>query len=150
MSLTKVSSGMIADQPAFSAKSTTNQTGYASGTVLAFDTKEFDTGTCFSTSTNRFTPNVAGYYFINANAYLRGAATAVSYADMQLKKNGTLLLSGPSAGIFSTAEAICGITMIVYMNGTTDYLEVAVNYGNGASQYINSGAYFQGFLARAA
>lgn len=68
MSLTKVSSGMIADQPAFSAYQSVAQT-LASTTItkITFTTEEFDTNSCYDTSTSRFTPTVAGYYQINGS-----------------------------------------------------------------------------------
>ena len=52
--------------PAFSAYIASPQTVTSSTWTKAnFDTKEYDTASCYSTSTNAFTPTVAGYYQVN-------------------------------------------------------------------------------------
>ena len=74
--------------PAFSAytlsiQSVSNNTN----TKIVFDVKEYDTASCFSTSTYRFTPNVAGYYMFMMSLRLNG--NIPSYFDTWVYKNGS-------------------------------------------------------------
>lgn len=93
-------------------------------TKVAFSVEEFDTGANFDSTTNsRFQPIVAGYYQINWGVNIN-ATNTLSTAASSLYKNGAqykqgVAYVGPAISTFaSTGSAI------VYMNGTTDYLEI--------------------------
>ena len=114
-------------------------------TKVQLNAELFDTANAFNTSTNRFTPLVAGYYQINAQpggidtTYSGGNASAIY-------KNGVYY---SSAYIANTG--IPTISNLVYLNGSTDYVELYVYLGT--SQNLTAGAgvnYLSGFLARAA
>jgi len=135
--------------PIFSARPTTNQTITSSTwTKVNFGTENFDSASCYDTGTSIFTPNVAGYYQISI---VFGTATSVTLMGLLLRKNNADFRYGsviPSTGN-STAATWSGL---VYMNGTTDYLDV---YGflGGTTPQTNSNvtvSVFEGFLARAA
>ena len=119
--------------PAFSARATTGQAiTSATFTKVTFDTEDFDTNNNFASS--RFTPTVAGYYQINSTACCY-AATTITRAINALYKNGSILLRlsdiQTGAGTFITTTG----SAVVYMNGTTDYLEIYVWItGTGALQ----------------
>lgn len=120
----KVGGTRILAGPAFSATRTTDQTGITSNTwtKVQFNVELFDTSNSFDPVTNyRFTPNIAGYYQINANATV--TAIGLTYGLLRVYKNGSQFsLSSyvPNAG----NDVGCQSSFIVYMNGTTDYLEV--------------------------
>jgi len=131
--------------PAFSVHANSNQSvTTATSTKMLFQTEVFDTNNNFASST--FTPTVAGYY--QFNAYL-SPNSAVTRMLVMLYKNGSrvnILLDGTS--IPSTG----GGGTILYLNGTTDYVEV---YGrlDGTSPAFNGASdstYFSGFLVRSA
>jgi hypothetical protein len=107
--------------PAFSVYSTTGQSPSAGvWTKIAWNTEEFDTANCFDLSTERFTPNVAGYYQISGAADLDGSSAQGLLLGVY--KNGSLY---KYLG-FSYTElemGFCG-SVLVYMNGTTDYVEL--------------------------
>ena len=131
---------MTAAGPAFSAKPDgAGQSLPASIlTKVLFNTEEFDTANCFAGS--RFTPNVAGYYQINA--VVSAAATVL----VNLHKNGSLYKRG-----LQNTQQSTGISCLVYLNGTTDYVEVFAL--NATTNTVNSDpaiSYFDGFLARPA
>jgi hypothetical protein len=114
-------------------------------TKVPFNTEDFDTASCFDTSTNRFTPNVAGYYQINLFVAL-GAATST---QATIRKNGTSIV----LGWYMVNQASYGGMAfdVVYMNGTTDYIEGFMFVS--ANSTIAGGSAFtgmSGFLARAA
>ena len=145
-----VTATMAIDGPAFSAYQSTSQSiATTTYTKIQFQTELWDTANCFdNSSTYRFTPNVAGYYQVN------GGATTVTTSTtliVDLYKNGS---SYTRLGYgFPTAPNVYG-TSQVYLNGSTDYVELYVFQGAATQNLSNNTApiatYFQGFLVRAA
>lgn len=89
-------------------------------TKITFDTEDWDTGSCFTSNT--FTPNVAGYYQINAAIYPE--TTSAGEIQLVLYKNGT---RNKRLQWHTTAAAqgyIDSGTALIYCNGSTDYIEV--------------------------
>jgi hypothetical protein len=142
-----VTGTMAIQGPAFSAYATSNQT-FSSGTTtkVLFDTEEFDTNANFASS--RFTPTVAGYYQINS-AVRPNVANGAS--GIYLYKNGSQFKSGTEVNVNSGTVNTMFISCLVYLNGTTDYVEIyeyvsATSTSNGSSTYT----WFNGSLSRAA
>jgi hypothetical protein len=139
------------NQPTFSAAMSTTQTiSNATFTKINFDTKNWDTNTNYNASTYRFTPTVAGYYQVTCSIDA-GASTAAVRVISNIYKNGSLYRIGVNLNTAAAASfsAIC--TSLVYMNGSTDYIEC---YGYvGATIAIVSpsqGTWFDAVLVRAA
>ena len=144
------------NMPAFSAYKSGNQTiTYNTVTKVTFDTEEFDTNNNFASST--FTPTVAGYYQINSKLNVSGTASRDYYASNRLYKNGSPISIFGFGFVFGfSAEMTLAQSNVVYMNGTTDYLEIYTYHvdwtaaGNltviGASSYSQ----FSGTLVRTA
>ena len=135
--------------PAFSAYP--NVTQSLSGntfTKILFQVEEFDTASCYDTSNSSFTPNVAGYYQINAR--VRPNATN-GEAEIAIYKNGSVFRNGSNISVSSGTQNGTVVSSLVYMNGTTDYLEIYIFQTNSSTASASSSSvYFQGFLARAA
>ena len=137
--------------PAFSAYVGTNQS-ISAGTLtkVQFNTEQFDTASCFDASTNfRFTPNVAGYYQINLSANF---ASNTNHILVSIYKNGSRGVGGEGQIIATlTGGSAQNCSNIVFMNGSTDYLEGYAYSGN--SNTLNLGfnnTFFSGALVRAA
>ena len=150
--------------PAFSAYinpyiSTTN----GAFTTLACNIKEFDTNTCYnntgSTTTLNglsvpaysFCPNVAGYYQINAEVEF---VSNVTGCLCSIFKNNTEAKRGFYAG--SSATSLAGnVSVVIYLNGTGDYVTAKCYQASGSSQNTQTGDYgttnyFQASLVRGA
>lgn len=120
---------------------------------MTCETEQWDTNNNYDNATNyRFTPTVAGYYQVNAGVSITSTNTAAS----ALYKNGTLYCVGNPATNASLGRIPSTISIIVYMNGSTDYLEL---YGQSpsASQVIAAysvdsklSTYFNAALIRSA
>ena len=142
---------MDAGGPAFSAYPIATQSLPTNTfTKLVFGAEEFDTANCFDSTTNyRFTPNVAGYYLITANALMAGAASSI----ISIYKNGVEYKRG-SQGAVSSSPLEIGVSAIVYLNGSTDYVELFGFQGSGTTATILANnyaySYFQGILLKAA
>jgi len=144
------------NQPAFSAVKLTNQSiSNSTFTKIAFTGETFDTANAFDSTTNyRFTPQVAGYYQLNALGQFDG--TAVTRVILSFYKTGSLYYIG--ADFSSTIPPRIGTSCIMYLNGSTDYAEmygyITASAGNiiNASTSVNviDATAFQGCLIRTA
>jgi len=134
--------------PAFSAYATASQTTTSTViTKILFGGESFDTNNNFASST--FTPTVAGYYQINCQLLKDGSCTRVI---VYIYKNGAVYQQGTditaSAYIRGTASTI------LYMNGTSDYVEIW-GYQAGGTGFTYSPAapvdtWFNGAMIRSA
>lgn len=139
--------------PAFSAWKSVSQTiTPATFTKMTLDVEEFDTNSCFDTSTSRFTPNIAGYYQFNFNVDLGGVTMTAGLGAIY--KNGSQAKRSSGVFVGSMSEQYVQGAALIYMNGTTDYAELygyigasgnGVMYGGSAIQ-----SFFQAALVRAA
>jgi hypothetical protein len=142
-----IGSGVATTGPAFSAYMSVSQsvTGAVS-TKVAFNAEQFDTNSNYDNTTNyRFTPSVEGYYQVNVSVYVDVAGRAF----VRLYKNGSEEFR--MGDIDSTDTRILNGSGLIYMNGTTDYLEVyayrqTTGNINGGDSVENQ---FSAFLARA-
>jgi len=131
--------------PAFSAKRATSDQSVTSGvfTKVALNSELFDTNNAFNTTNNRFTPQVAGYYQVNGS--LCGRGTTVSAIEVAIHKNGAWLISGNING----GEQIPTVSTLVYMNGTTDYLELwGLIAATASPRFVIDYTQMSAFLAR--
>jgi len=137
---------MTAAGPAFSAGGTTQTLSPLTDTKVVLTTEYFDTASCYDTGTSRFTPNVAGYYFISAEAQYIGA-TRGGLFTLQLRLTNTYRELAVHNGLDQYMRQ--NIQFLTYMNGTDDFIELYARQTDTSSRDIGS-TYFQGFLARPA
>jgi hypothetical protein len=134
--------------PAFCVNASSTQS-IASGTYtkVTLDNEVFDTNNNFASS--RFTPTVAGYYIITGSAIIQSAASAVL---VLIYKNGTNVSAASSYPASGQISAVASTTIVVYCNGSTDYLELYAYQGTAGSLTIGSGIQTQmtGCLLRGA
>ena len=152
LTLPTTTSTLAINGPAFSAYQSTDQTGLSSNTYTKcnFQTEEFDTNNNFASST--FTPTVAGYYQINWAADLLATGGGTGFIA-SLYKNGSIYKA--SNGLFSgsATEVECTGSTVVYMNGSSDYLDIYVRIvGGSARQTFSQQPYtfFNGSMIRSA
>jgi hypothetical protein len=134
--------------PAFSAYQSSAQTLSATTTTkLQFQTKEFDTNNNFDNVTNfRFTPTVAGYYQVSGGWQI---TVTPQWMTTYIYKNGSSFKI-----IFNSYNANTNGgfgSCLVYMNGSTDYIEMWGSCSAGAT--LNNSVqttYFQACLVRGA
>ena len=112
--------------PAFSAYRGVSQTiTTATFTKVQLSSEEFDTASCFDSTTNyRFTPTVAGYYQVNAtiNAI---ATTSLTRTILVFQKNGVQYNRGIDIPFSAGTSAVyLSMSDLIYFNGSTDYLEL--------------------------
>ena len=108
--------------PAFLAYRSAN-TATVNGvwTKTPFNAESFDTDNCFDSTTNyRFTPNKSGYYSINTQVLL--TISPVKWAQMRLYFNGNIVRN--TINDSQDGAQAMKMSTLIYMNGSSDYLEV--------------------------
>jgi len=130
----QVGGNQAVNGPAFSAYLNANQTATANVvTKITFNTEDFDTNNNFDANTNyRFTPAVAGYYQVNLNATIRNSAGGTSSA-LYLYKNGSPYKGSQNDSSGANYNVAFAINCVVYLNGSTDYIEGYVGAGAGTT-----------------
>ena len=131
-----LAAGVAGTGPAFSVYRNGNQTVTAATfTKVQLDTEEFDTNSNFDSTTNyRFTPTVSGYYQVSAVVSF-GTTSTITRALCFIAKNGNNYKTGSdvNSSVFSNVA-----TALIYMNGSTDYLEL-FGWVNGAGTLTFNG-----------
>ena len=106
-------------------------------TKIQCNTERFDTNNNYDNATNyRFTPTVAGYYLTTASFYY-SSYTAGSFVNLTFYKNGSgyqeVARVTPNVS-YGTIGGSC----LVYLNGSTDYIELYW-YSAGGSSILVAG-----------
>ena len=122
----------------------------STNTKVNYDTESFDSNGNYNTSDKRFTPTVAGYYFIGATMIVDAVSDANYEQILRIYKNGSVAYwsnnNQNATGHFNGFTA----SGMVFLNGSSDYVEgyyfssVQTIASKSASQCI-----FYGFLVRA-
>ena len=101
-------------------------------TIVDFSSRTFDTNNFFDISSDRFTPTIAGYYLVIHQAYFGQLNTDGLISRAYIYKNGSNVLSE----LFNNSIKNNGhatVSDIIYLNGTTDYLQAAYFPGAGGN-----------------
>jgi len=152
------------NKPYFVAKMTAvsqNLTDGALYTINNYNSVNVDTCSGFDTSTGRYTPNVAGYYYVSFQTHATTSGGNMKMCYGQIFKNGSGGSNYSERAInqitFNTSfgeGANVGVENLIYLNGSSDYVYTAVvgdtNSGSapaiaGESNYT----WFRAFLVAA-
>lgn len=145
----KLAANVAGNGPAFSAyqSSTTQNITQNVWTKVQYNQELFDTNNNFDKDTNyRFQPTVAGYYQVNGCVAI-GTAGGMY---MGVVKNGTIYQYGTNTAAATIYQGF--INTVMYLNGSTDYIEIYVAPISASITVIADGTktWFNAFLARAA
>ena len=129
--------------PAFSAYRSGTQ-AYTSNTYtkIQLNIESFDTANAYDNTTNyRFTPQVAGYYLCTGQIQ----TSAGTYVETDIYKNGV-------SNAYSQISSAWGIptTQLIYLNGSTDYIELYGFITVSGNIVSGTSTYFHAALVRAA
>jgi len=142
--------------PAFQVSSTSSASlGISVVTKWPFNDisgNDFDTHSYFDTTNYRFTPQIAGYYWFNTivqTGHSNNSASTVAFIELWFYKNG----SAYSPQIFfpvNLSTHYFGATKseLIYLNGSTDYVEVYMKQGGSNRFILGFLSQFQGYLVR--
>ena len=100
---------------------------------------QFDPQGWWDSGTYQFLPNIAGYYRVSLGVWWENPNDPTVQLNAQIRSNGTtleMILQQPSTSV--TGVSLFG-TKIVYLNGTTDYIDFTVFQGTALSVKIQRG-----------
>ncbi len=137
-------SGPFTMVPAFFAYMSGDQNiSNNTATKAEFNTEDFDTDSMYDSSTNyRFTPTIAGKYFVYCCLTIKANAYVAYATQLNLRKNGADYIVDRAT---TANDALYELTMhgsgVIDFNGSSDYVEVF-----GLSER-HSGSAQQSFIA---
>ena len=116
---------------------------------IVFQNEVFDSDGRYNNSNGRFTPNVAGYYFIDASLQF-STNSANNNFESTIWKNGSEQFVNRMWNDGSNSDVHCKVTGIVSVNGSSDYISIAAWQNSGGNITINpgNGSYFMGYFLR--
>ena len=117
--------------PSFEAHLSSDQSiSNLTATKVQFDTEVFDSDSAYDNSSNyRFTPQVAGKYFVYTNVQMQESTFNIQQHNADIYKNGsayrnTTVYISPSEFSYHSAY----ISAIMDLNGSSDYVEIFTLY----------------------
>jgi len=143
-----------ATAPTFSAyRGTSSQSiSNATYTKVQINTEEWDTASCFDSTTNyRFTPTVAGYYQVSGSVNYDPAASGKFFCIIY--KTGVAFKGGTGVPFIATQYLSAAVSALVYLNGSTDYVELYTYQSSGGALTLYDSqtfTFFQAALVRSA
>jgi hypothetical protein len=155
--LTTATAGVPIGAPAFSAYANAGQSlSVATITKIQLQNELFDTASAFDNTTNyRFTPQVAGYYQLTGTVTLNNNLNNNATLAMLYKNGVSIAISASTAT--SNAYGAANVSALVYLNGSTDYVELyGYNLSSQGYTIVNTtfgtgdSTLFQGCLVRSA
>jgi hypothetical protein len=117
----------------YGTTSVVNPGGYAN-TVVKYDTAVTDSTGWYNNTTGRFTPTVAGWYQVSAGARVYGGSAAAEGYFTLLKNADQIAIVGGIGNVFGF------ISILVYFNGSTDYISFCSNMSAAITNAQNSGS----------
>ena len=141
----------LREMPCFDSALSQEQTGLTSGTITLTQMQStLDTNSWFDNDNYRYNPQIAGYYQISCGAW--GSTTSYT-TDARiityLYKNGVSVGTIGYATFWSNANALAAGSKLIYLNGSTDYIDFrAAITASGSPSIITAGSQFSGFLVR--
>jgi hypothetical protein len=125
----KWASAAAASGPTFQGSASVQNPAQNVDTKVTFTTENWDSDACYTSST--FTPNKAGYYQVNYAVALNDCGRAYT----TLFKSGSAYLRGSDS---DSTNFVSQGSVLVDMNGTTDYLEVYVLCQGAGARNVGS------------
>lgn len=142
----KLAANVVGNGPAFRAYPGSSQSiPNATDTKVILANEDYDTNSNFAVS--RFTPSIAGYYLIKGSVGYAASRTSIA---AYIYKNGSFYSSGVR---ISGATIATSVVDIVYLNGSSDYVELYTRHLEGTSVGTDSSSNatnFSGCLIRSA
>ena len=125
--------------PMFSAymNASTQSISHATLTTIVFDAENYDTDNCFDTSTYRFTPTVAGKYFLFANTRLNVGTDLNNNFELEIRHsayNSRVRATGRTS-----ANTTWNVSTILDFNGTDEYARCTFYQDTGSSKSLDNG-----------
>ena len=135
--------------PSFHAYNAQNGTvATDTNVIVSNDTELFDSNSAYNTSTYKFTPQVAGYYYLYGQVRWQSGDNDFDRLNLEILKNGSTILASRNN---NTDYLSVNVSGIVSANGSSDYFQLQSYHKRGSDLDITSDdeyTYFGGFLIK--
>lgn len=140
-------------KPAFAVYRGGNQAvSNSTNTQCFLQTEEFDTNAAYDNATNyRFQPAVPGYYMITGQITGYASGGSLTNVTATIRKNLTPIRSTPQNVNFNATSSAVGVSALVALNGTTDYITLWGQVTGASGQAFFGGqseTFLQGHFVR--
>mgnify|MGYP001289825452 CR=1 FL=1 len=133
------------NQPYFTAYQAGNYSiSHNTNTNIVLTSTTVNSGSAYSTSNGRFTPQVAGDYFCQFTFSARhgSSGNAVVLFESHITKNGSVVFQASSGNeaTSTVGQSVSSMSGIITFNGSSDYINAMVyqyDYTGNAAQNIN-------------
>ena len=115
-------------------------------TKVRIDTISFDTEGVVNIANSRIIPNLPGYYIVMGNV----RAISVPEGRMvnaMIYKNGALVTYGTHVNQGAAGYSSSSASDLIYMNGTTDYLELCADHTHLSALALYVGHPYQNYIS---
>ena len=138
----------VATPPRCRAYLSGNQINLVDGTwtKIALNAETYDTGIFDSTTNYRCLPTVAGYYLVTGQVLFFNLVANKRYSAAFYKNGATMVQAHGQTGDGTDYLTVAPSSKIVYMNGSTDYIELYARSGSGGNTVDVEGATHSTFL----
>ena len=138
--ITTINAAAMKNTPAFMVRIGSSQNiTTATWTKIDFDTEVYDTDSKFDTSNNKFTPGVAGKYYIQGSIKITNdAAGHLRDVGIAIKKNGSFFAVNNKDSPSGDTSDYAFISILTDAN-TTDYYELWAYGETGSGSMVIDG-----------
>jgi hypothetical protein len=118
----------------------TGDTSVSTGADLVIPfVDDFDPNNWWDASTKKFTPTIAGYYNVTLQVWWTIAAVTNNQNNIQVRKNGNTVAISQTQTLSGQGYSQ-NATKLVYLNGSTDYVDFTAYTGNSSAQSLQYGS----------
>lgn len=136
----------VSVRPTFSAYASASQVPISASTPtkVACNVKEWDNNTNYNTTNHSFTPTVAGYYQVNAVVRFTPGTGTIGTTGFSagIYKNGNEYKRGTEMITEGTVFVQATVNTIVFMNGSTDFIQLYAGYSTYGTAGTNAGFFY--------
>lgn len=122
----------------FAYKSTSMSIAVSTITVMTLASEVFDPENMFDTSTYRYTPTTNGYYQFYGQ--ITGSLNAGTTYRSYIYKNGSSISESIAPELPASGIVVASSSVITYMNGSTDYIDLRVFQDAGTGHNPTDGS----------
>jgi hypothetical protein len=111
--------------------------------VLISFVDDIDPNNWWNATSKQFTPTIAGYYNIALQVWWATAGGTTNQYNVQIRKNGSTSAIFQNQTVTGSGSSQGG-SRIIYLNGTTDYVDFTAYNGDSVSRSLQWGGAGQG------
>jgi len=111
--------------------------------ILISFVDDIDPNSWWSATSKQFTPTIAGYYNISLHVWWTAASATTNQYNVQIRKNSSTSAIFQNQTVTGSGTSQGG-SRVIYLNGTTDYVDFTAYNGDASTKSLQWGGAGQG------